>query len=311
MSRQPLAKRFSISTDQTYRGRIAPTPTGYLHLGHAATFYTAWQRCCEREGTLIYRDENLDPQRCKTEFSAAAVEDLRWLGLDWDEGPDCGGPHAPYCQSKRMDQYLDAWKKLRDSGWIYPSTQSRRELREAAERCDLWERVNAPHEEDEAAEPLFPKRWRPEPGTGRDHPEPGGLNWRFRVPDSEHIQFTDVRLGPQSFRAGEDFGDFLVWRRDGVPAYELAVVVDDSAMGVTEVVRGEDLLKSTARQLLMYRVLGASPPAFYHCPLLRDKSGKRLAKRNDAMSLRKLRKDGLPLSEALRLLQGNPTATKR
>ncbi len=294
------------SGHRPYRGRIAPTPTGYLHLGHAATFSLAAVRCKERQGTLIYREEDLDPQRCKPEFAEAAMEDLRWLELDWQEGPDVGGPHAPYRQSERMDIYLAAWRKLRDAGLIYPSPQSRKELREAAERFDLWERIDAPHAEDEAVEPLFPLKWRPEPGAGRDADSPGGVNWRFRVPDGEMIRFTDGRLGEQTYTAGHDFGDFLVWRRDGVPAYELAVVADDIAMGITEVVRGEDLLKSTARQLLIYRGLDATPPAFYHCPLLRDEEGRRLAKRHDTLSLRQLREDG---KTPVEILGQNPNHT--
>ena len=199
-------------------------------------------------------------------------------------GP-CGGPFAPYNQSERLPHYLAAWAKLRATGAIYPCTRSRRELRE---------RVAAPHEEDEEAEPIFPPAWRPPLGTGRDAPSPGEVNWRFRVPDGETLSFRDELAGEQTFTAGEDFGDFLIWRRDGVPAYELAVVVDDLAMGITEVVRGADLLKSTARQLLIYRALGAPHvPAFVHCPLMRDANGQRLAKRNDALSLATLRERGL------------------
>jgi glutamyl-tRNA synthetase len=275
--------------DRPYRGRLAPTPTGRLHLGHAATFLRAWERCHAAGGTLILRNEDLDPQRCRPEYAADAIEDLRWLGLDWMEGPDVGGPHTPYSQSERLPHYLAAWEKLRDAGAIYPCERSRRELRE---------RVSAPHEEDEEAEPLYPPQWRPAPGTGRDAPAPGEVNWRFRVPDGETIRFHDALAGEQAFTAGVDFGDFLIWRRDGVPAYELAVVVDDLEMRITEAVRGADLLKSTARQLLLYRALGVDAvPGFAHCPLIRDETGKRLAKRHDALSIRSLRERGLSPAE--------------
>lgn len=275
--------------DRPYRGRLAPTPTGRLHLGHAATFLRAGERCRDAEGTLILRNEDLDLQRCRPVYATEAIEDLRWLGLDWTEGPDVGGPHAPYNQSERLPRYLAAWEKLRDAGAIYPCERSRRELRE---------RVSAPHEEDEETEPLYPPQWRPAVGTGRDAPAPGEVNWRFRVPDGETIRFRDALAGEQAFTAGVDFGDFLIWRRDGVPAYELAVVADDLDMQITEVVRGADLLKSTARQLLLYRVLGADAvPGFAHCPLIRDAAGKRLAKRHDALGIRTLRERGLSPAE--------------
>ncbi|WP_309386824.1 glutamate--tRNA ligase family protein [Cerasicoccus frondis] len=281
----------------TYIGRLAPTPTGCLHLGHARTFHTAWKRARQANGVLIYRDEDIDTLRCKAEFSKAAMEDLRWLGLDWDAGPDIGGIDAPYQQSQRTALYLDAWRRLKDGGWIYPSKHSRRELREASESG--LARQSPVNEDEQDSEAIFPESWRPEKGAGHDAAEPGDSNWRFRVPDGEAITFEDGYFATQSFTTGEDFGDFLVWRRDGVPAYELAVVVDDIAMGITEVVRGADLLRSTARQLLIYRALGAKPPAFYHCPLVRDESGQRLAKRSDSLSLQSLRKSGKTASELL------------
>ncbi len=267
----------------TYRGRIAPTPTGYLHLGHARTFWIAMERAREAGGRLIYRDEDLDPQRCKPAFSEGAMEDLQWFGCNWDEGPDKGGPAGPYRQSERLDLFLDAWRRLKDGGFIYPCDKSRKDVARAAQ---------APHPEDETAEPLYPENWRPPPGTGSDALHPGATNWRFRVPNAREIEFDDRRLGPCVFECLRDFSDFLVWRRDGVPAYELAVVVDDAAMDITEVVRGEDLLISTARQLLLYEALGHNPPKFYHTPLLCDPSGQRLAKRHRSLSLRELREAG-------------------
>jgi glutamyl-tRNA synthetase len=264
-----------------YRGRIAPTPTGLLHLGHGRTFYHAWLCAREAGGVVVFRNEDLDPHRCKPEFAQAAIEDLRWLGLDWDEGPDVGGSFGPYQQSERLDHYLSAWKCLRDGGWIYPCNRSRKDIARASV---------APHAEDETAEPVFPVDWRSPTANALDYESPTGINWRFRVPDSETIRFSDAFAGQQAFTALKDFGDFLVWRRDNVPAYELAVVVDDAAMAITEVVRGEDLLLSTARQLLLYAALGLTAPTFCHLPLLCDENGKRLAKRDHAMALQTLRK---------------------
>jgi glutamyl/glutaminyl-tRNA synthetase len=264
----------------SYRGRLAPSPTGYLHLGHARTFLIAAQRAQECGGELIFRNEDLDPDRCRPEYVSAMYEDLRWIGLQWSEGPDCGGVYAPYSQNQRREIYVETWRKLRDDDFIYPCTCSRKELALAA---------TAPNDADD--EPIYPGKCR-----GRTNADsfdaPAGINWRFRVPDDEGISFMDQHLGPQTFVGGRDFGDFVVWRRDDVPAYQLAVVADDHAMQITEVVRGADLLKSTARQLLLYRALGLAAPAFYHCDLVRDEAGVRLAKRHDALSIRHLRESG-------------------
>ena len=261
-----------------YRGRLAPSPTGYLHLGHARTFWVAYERARQHNGTLVFRNEDLDTQRARPEYVRAMFDDLRWLGLEWQEGPDVGGPYAPYDQSRRRDVYLEIWRKLRDSGAIYPCTCSRKDLAQSAQ---------APHDLDD--EPMYPGTCRGRKSAAK---EPAGLNWRFRVPDGESIVFTDGALGRQEFKAGFDFGDFVVWRRDDVPSYQLAVVADDDRMAITEVVRGADLLKSTARQILLYRALGLRPPAWYHCALVTDEQGTRLAKRHDALSLRTLRQRG-------------------
>jgi len=261
-----------------YRGRLAPSPTGYLHLGHARTFWLAQQRVRANGGTLVLRNEDLDSTRFKMEFVPAMIEDLKWFGFHWQEGPDCGGPFAPYNQSGRMDVYRAALEKLRAGGFIYPCTCSRKDIRSAA---------RAPHAEDD--EVIYP-------GTCRENrkSEIGNRKfaWRFRVPDGETIAFADGNCGEQRFVAGKDFGDFVVWRGDGVPAYQLACVADDAAMRITEVVRGADLLVSTARQILIYRALELTPPGFYHCPLWLDEAGVRLAKRHDALSLRTLRARG-------------------
>lgn len=209
------------------------------------------------------------------------MDDLRWLGLTWSEGPDVGGSFGPYTQSERLPTYLDTWRALHDTGAIYPSPHSRKDVEQA---------LLAPHEGD--CEPIFPPTLRPPLETGLDARAPGGENWRFRVPDGTTITFDDGCAGPQRFVAGVDFGDFLVWRRDGCPAYELAVVADDHAMRITEVVRGADLLLSTARQILLYRALGWPLPEFCHVPLMRDAHGVRLAKRTNALALRTLREQG-------------------
>jgi glutamyl-tRNA synthetase len=270
-----------------YRGRLAPSPTGLLHVGHARTFSIAAHRARAHAGTLILRNEDLDPQRCRAEFVDAMFEDLRWLGIEWTEGPDCGGPFAPYSQSERRSHYLHAWRMLRDGGWIYLCTCSRKDLALAA---------TAPNDADD--EPIYPGLCRGR--TDANHFDtPVGANWRFRVPDGEAIAFDDVHLGSQTLVAGCDFGDFVVWRRDDVPAYQLAVVVDDAQMKITEVVRGADLLKSTARQILLFRALGLPVPAYWHCDLVRDEKGERMAKRHDAASIRSLRNQGLAPKQVL------------
>lgn len=293
-----------LPRDPDYRGRLAPSPTGLLHVGHARTFWTAFQRARDAGGTLVMRMEDLDPERSRAQFADAAYEDLRWLGIRWQEGPDRGGPFAPYLQSKRTEIYLSAWRKLYQGGHLFPCKCSRKDLDAA---------LGAPHEINVAGvrssgkleplddEPIYPGTCRPQLKYITEllglkltaHDTPRGMNWRFRVPDGEVIEFEDENLGPQRFVAGVDFGDFAVWRRDGTPTYQLACVADDASMYITEVVRGADLLKSTARQILLYRALGLAPPRWFHCRLVLDQHGRRLAKRHDALSLRALRQRGL------------------
>ena len=209
------------------------------------------------------------------------LEDLSWVGLNWDEGPDVGGPFLSYYQSDRLEHYRTAWNCLRGSETVFPCDCSRKDVRRAAQ---------APH--SEGGELIYSGICRDRPFDFEDEESALAVNWRFRVPAGETISFEDGNYGHKEFVAGQDFGDFLIWRKDGIPSYELAVVADDIAMGITEVVRGEDLLMSTARQLLLYEALGAKPPAFYHCPLVRDNDGRRLAKRDKAASLRELRQAG-------------------
>ena len=264
-----------------YRGRIAPSPTGYLHLGHAITFWCAQERARERGGRLILRIEDLDPQRCRPEFTEAIAQDLRWFGLRWDEGPDVGGPFAPYLQSARRALHVKVWERLHAGGFIYPCICSRRDVLQAA---------GAPHGESD--EPIYPGTCRPPRGSRTRMDGRQGVHWRFRVPDGEVLRFVDGKFGAQSATAGKEFGDFLVWRKDDVPAYQLAVVADDAAMEISEVVRGADLLVSTFRQLLLYRALQYRVPDFHHTPLLTDSLGHRLAKRDAALALRALRAAG-------------------
>lgn len=237
--------------------------------------------------------EDLDTYRSKAQYVSAAMEDLRWLGIEWQEGPDLGGPYGPYSQGERREFYLNAWRTLLSKGAIYPCHCSRKDLERLA---------SAPHEAPAGPlddEPVYPGICRKNVLPGIPD-SPAGRNWRFRVPDGEAIEFFDEHCGLQRFVAGADFGDFLVWRRDDVPAYQLACVVDDAAMRITEVVRGADLLKSTARQILLNRVLGFPQPHWFHCDLMTDEAGQRLAKRHDALALRILRAQGLSPRDILK-----------
>jgi len=273
-----------------YRGRIATGYFGFLHIGHAVTFWHAQERARAAGGKLILRIEDLDRDRCRREFADAIIEDLHWFGLDWNEGPDIGGPFAPYVQSQRRSRYLEAWRKLRLRDFIYPCKCSRKDVAQAS---------LAPHDENE--EPIYPGTCRPRPRRSlafrAEVVAAATAHWRFRVPDGERIEFVDERVGRQAAVAGRDFGDFIVWRRDDVPAYQLTAVVDDAAMRINEVVRGEDLLVSTFRQLLLYRALDLMPPRFFHAPLVVDESGKRLAKRHGSLSLRALRERSFAAEE--------------
>ena len=312
---------------QIYRGRIAPSPTGFLHFGHAMTFWRAQERAREAGGRLVLRIEDLDSDRCRREFADAIINDLHWFGLDWNEGPDIGGPCVPYVQSQRRSRYLESWEKLRVGGFIYPCKCSRKDVAEASlapheNHVSLGQRHqgaavfrppfvssaagNPPFleanraidaQENFGEEPLYPGTCRSIPGTIHKAKTSAGTHWRFRVPNGERIEFVDERVGKQSAVAGRDFGDFIVWRRDDVPAYQLAVVVDDAAMRISEVVRGKDLLVSTFRQLLLYHALNLTPPKFFHTQLIVDESGKRLAKRHGALSLRALRERGFAAEE--------------
>ena len=288
-----------------YRGRLAPSPTGLLHVGHARTFWIAQTRCLAQNGHLILRNDDLDAARCQPRFVDAMFEDLRWLGLLWQEGPDAGGAFGPYTQSQRMEFYRATFEELRREKLIYPCTCSRQ---------DVLRAVQAPHAGED--EPLYPGTCRPRSDAEWKAAAQGPtsmavknckINWRFHVPDGSTIAFRDGFCGPQKFLAGVDFGDFVVWRHDGLPSYQLATTVDDAAMKITEVVRGQDLLRSTARQILLYAAIKHPPPAFYHCELLRDANGQRLAKRHDSLSLQSLRRQGKFPQEIIAQFKGQET----
>jgi glutamyl-tRNA synthetase len=272
-----------------------------MHVGHARTFWTAYQRAREAEGVLIFRNEDLDGARSRAEFAQAHLEDLRWLGIRWQEGPDVGGPCQPYRQSQRQSYYLAAWQKLFRDEMIYPCRCSRKDLDLAQQAPhESYAGQEKPHLTLVNDENIYPGTCRHSdlpfyqlPDRSDERPVPGGFNWRFRVPEGEVIEFEDQHFGSQRFVAGVDFGDFLIWRRDDVASYQLANVVDDGTMGITEVVRGADLLKSTARQILLQRALDLPEPAWYHCPLVTDQNGDRIAKRHNALSLRTLRNRGI------------------
>ena len=265
------------STQPRTVGRFAPSPSGRLHLVNLGCSLLAWLSAKSRGGRIILRIEDLDAERCPRRYADLIESDLAWLGLTWDEGGSAGGPHGPYYQSECAPIYEQAYRELERQGLLYPCFCSRAALHAAS----------APHRSD--GDVIYP-------GTCRDLTEAQRAQRRrtkapaarVRVPDAA-ISFTDGHLGPYTENLARDCGDFVVRRGDGVFAYQLAVTVDDARMGVTEVVRGADLLGSTPRQLYLYRVLGLQPPAFYHCPLLLAPGGRRLSKREGDDSLENLR----------------------
>lgn len=265
-------------------GRLAPSPTGVLHLGNARTFLLAWLSVRSRHGTLLLRIEDIDGPRVKAEATEQAIEDLRWLGLDWDG--------EVVVQSSRRELYRAAAEQLLQAGLAYPCVCTRREVDEAA---------SAPHEDPELGigldGPVYPGTCRGRFASLADAHQQTGRSaaLRFRV-DVSQVPFLDGFRGPQP---GAISSDFVIQKRDGDPAYQLAVVVDDAAQHVTEVLRADDLLPSTPRQLLLYRALGLAEPDFVHVPLLIGQDGLRLAKRHGDTSLRHLREQGVGSPELL------------
>ena len=282
------------------RGRLAPSPTGQIHLGNAWAFLLAWWAARSAGGKVVLRLEDIDPQRARPAFSRQLLEDLLWLGLDWDEGPRLApdgslhddGPHAPYEQSRCGALYAAALQRLEAGGRVSPCFCTRKELRALA---------GAPHVDDMGA---------PYPGTCRhlsDAQRAALLAQgrraclRFRG-NGEAIVFQDILQGRQCARLEDCGGDFALQRSDGVVAYQLAVAVDDGRMGITQVVRGRDILPSTPRQIALLRFLGYQNPVYAHIPLLCDSEGQRLAKRHHSLSVQALRAEGVPAARCVGLL---------
>ena len=258
-------------------GRFAPSPSGRMHIGNLFTSLLAWLSARKQGGRIVLRIEDLDTRRCTDEYARQLQDDLLWLGLTWDEGPLVGGDNAPYEQSKRTALYEAALDALRERGLVYPCFCTRAELHAAA----------APHRSD--GQSVYPGTCRNLTAAeiaARSRTRPPA--YRLRVPDEE-ITIKDRHMGLHSENLARDCGDFLLRRSDGLFAYQLAVVVDDAAMGVTEVVRGSDFLSSAPRQLYLYRLLNLTPPAFCHVPLLLASDGRRLSKRDRDLNLAVLR----------------------
>lgn len=255
-------------------GRFAPSPSGRIHLGNIFCCLLAWLSVRQKGGRVVLRIEDLDTARCPQRYSEQMIADLRWLGLDWDEGPIAGGPDTPYFQSQRTVLYQDALERLQKQGLVYPCFCTRAELHAAS----------APHREDGLT--VYPGTCRGlSPAERAAKRRPPAL--RLQVP-AEEWSFRDGHMGSYRQRLDRDCGDFLLRRSDGMFAYQLAVVVDDAAMGVTEVVRGADLLSSTPRQLYLCHLLDLTPPAYYHVPLLLAPDGRRLSKRDADAGLDRL-----------------------
>ncbi len=271
-------------------GRLAPSPTGAQHVGNARTYLLVWLSIRSRGGRIVLRIEDIDSPRVKVGAAQQAVDDLHWLGLDWDEGPDVGGPNAPYVQTERVDLYREALARLQQDERVYPCTCTRSDIESAA---------SAPHIEHEG--PIYPgtcaTRTASDAATLGDSP----FAWRFRTTETAR-EFDDLVAGRQQASVKQQLGDFVVGKMDGLPAYQLAVVCDDHAMGVTEVLRGDDLLPSAFRQIELFDAFRWIPPKFAHMPLVVGPDGRRLAKRHGDTRLMTLRQQGVSAKELLGLL---------
>ncbi len=267
-----------MTTPSPVTGRFAPTPSGRMHLGNAFCSLLSWLSARSQNGRILLRIEDLDPERSPRPYAELLEDDLRWLGLDWDEGGSRGGSSGPYFQSERTGTYLRYFEELKEKGILYPCFCSRTELHSA----------EAPHRSDGRF--LYTGRCRsltPEEVAARSKARSPAA--RIRVPEA-WIAFDDLHYGPQKELLSRDCGDFIVRRADGVFAYQLAAALDDALMGVTEVVRGSDLLSSTPRQIWLQSLWGFSPPRYGHIPLLSAEDGRRLSKRDGDLDLGALRR---------------------
>jgi glutamyl-tRNA synthetase len=277
----------AVNNTSVVVGRLAPSPTGAQHLGNARTYLLAWLSARAAGGRVVMRIEDIDSPRVKPWAIEQAADDLRWLGLDWDEGPDIGGPHAPYLQTQRTDQYEAALQRLIQLDLAYPCTCTRKDIEAAA---------SAPHESPATVDwqfdgPIYPgvcASWR----RGDPLPKGGTYCWRFRVPN-QPLTIHDGVCGRVSVNPAQQLGDFPLTRKNGQASYQLAVVVDDAAMGITEVVRGDDLLPSVFRQLPLIDALNLPRPNYTHVPLVVGPDGRRLAKRHGDTRLSHFRDAGV------------------
>src|SRR2546425_2748999 len=262
------------------RVRFAPAPSGSLHVGNARTALFNWLFARHHGGVFILRIEDTDRTRVSDEYIGRVRDVLRWLGLDWDEGPDVGGPYAPYTQSERLTLYDHYLQCLRDADLIYPCYCSRAEVARIA---------SAPQQGEDG--PRYPGtcRYLTQAQCRQHEANKHRPSLRFRVNDERVIAFTDLLAGYREQQVQKVVGDFVVCRSDGIFAYQFAVVVDDALMHINQVVRGADLLHSTARQILLYEALGFPIPTFAHVPLVLDEQGKRLSKRTESAGLEPLR----------------------
>ncbi|MFD1177313.1 tRNA glutamyl-Q(34) synthetase GluQRS [Paenibacillus puldeungensis] len=263
------------------RGRFAPTPSGDMHLGNAKIALLSWLQMRAAAGVFVLRIEDIDIQRSKPEITERIIADLRWLGLDWDEGPGAANLHAPYWQSQRTALYEEALARLKQDGRLYPCFCSRAELLAVA---------GAPHGLSSEGAPYSGKCRHLSEAERMKKAKTKSPSLRFSL-GQEATLFVDGIAGPQHFPPGSG-GDFVVRRADGLFSYQLAVTLDDAAMEITDVLRGDDLLDSTPRQLHLYAALGLTPPAFAHAPLLLGEDGRRLAKRHGDFGISSLRRAG-------------------
>ncbi|MBI2480888.1 MAG: tRNA glutamyl-Q(34) synthetase GluQRS [Planctomycetia bacterium] len=271
-------------------GRLAPSPTGAQHVGNARTYLLAWLSIRSRDGRVVLRIEDLDSPRVKAGAIQQAIDDLRWLGLDWDEGPDVGVANAPYLQTERLDLYREAFELLHVGGRVYPCTCS---------RSDVLAAASAPHANQEG--PVYPGICASRSAKDADALADQPFSWRFHTSNTDR-QLNDLCSGNRQMNVAKELGDFVIAKADGTPAYQLAVVFDDHAMGVTEVLRGDDLLPSAFRQLELYEFFGWQPPHFAHVPLVVGPDGRRLAKRHGDARLSTLREQGVSAERLLGLL---------